>query len=197
MLGAATLATGCATVTHGSSQEIAVTTDPEGASCELRREDKLLGTVTPTPGALKIGKAAAPIEVECTMPGHLAARQTLTPHLQQAMFDNFYVGGIVGMLVDAGSGAASAYQATVTLRLHPEAFASERDRDEYFGRWSARLRAASDSRHSEIAAKCPPGQCARLQADLDRKAAAALAEVENLRQAAPVSANGTSLAPLR
>ena len=190
---AALLTSGCATISKGSSQEFTVRTDPPGATCELSRKNISIGVVDSTPGTIQLGKDMSPLEIVCRKSGYLDGSEKVAPHLQQAYFNNFYFGGIVGMVVDAGSGAAVEYQSEIHLRLLPESFVSATSRDEYFEKWRDELRAASEKIKADISEKCPNGQCGKLLDDLDAKTRAAMAEVEVSRQRAKIGASGASI----
>ena len=47
-----TAASGCATLTKGTSQTVTVNTDPTGATCTLTRDAKPLAVINPTPGSM-------------------------------------------------------------------------------------------------------------------------------------------------
>ena len=53
---------------------------------------------------------------------------------------NILIGGVIGLAVDAASGAMSRYPEMVTVALPPERFASEAERDAFFASRSAEVR---------------------------------------------------------
>lgn len=125
-------ATGCATVVKGRSQILAVNTDPEGANCTLRRNDETVGAVNPTPGTVQVSKSSAPIDIHCNRQGYLEATAKLSPSFQGWTLGNAVLGGIVGLAVDAGSGAINEYQSEILVKLAPESFPSYALRDAFF-----------------------------------------------------------------
>ena len=44
----------CATMVNGTTQDLYVETQPEGASCKIDRQGATVGTVNPTPAALDL-----------------------------------------------------------------------------------------------------------------------------------------------
>lgn len=124
-------ATGCATVVKGRSQTIAVNTDPEGAKCALHRNDEPIGVVHPTPGTVQISKSSAPISIHCNKQQYLDANAKLVPSFQGWTLGNAVLGGIVGIVVDAGSGAMNEYESAIVVKLTPESFSSAALRDAF------------------------------------------------------------------
>ena len=123
------LSSGCATIVKGSSQGITVKTDPPGANCELSKNGKSVGIVNPTPGTVQLGKGASALDVICKKSGYLDANAKLPSSFQACTLGNAILGGVVGIVVDAGSGAMHEYQPEISMRLLPESFGSiERDR---------------------------------------------------------------------
>lgn len=120
LLGAALAASvsGCATVTTGTTQPINIDSDPQAAECTLTREGNVLGTVT-TPAPLTIKRHASTIHVVCRKPGYEDGRSVMNSRFESASAGNFLVGGIIGVMVDASSGANSRYESNVMVRLTP------------------------------------------------------------------------------
>jgi hypothetical protein len=117
-LGMTVLLGGCATVTTGTTQSINIDSDPQAAECTLTREGAALGTVT-TPSPLTIKRHAATVHVVCKKPGYEDGRTVMNSRFETASAGNFLVGGIIGVMVDASSGANSRYDTHVMVRLTP------------------------------------------------------------------------------
>ena len=183
------LTSGCATLVKGSSQGVTVKTEPLGAICELRKKGKTVGIVNPTPGTIQLGKGATVLDVSCKKSGYLDSNATLTSSMQGWTFGNVILGGIVGLVVDAASGAAYQYRSEISIRLLPESFLSVESRDSYFDGWQDDLLAKSEKTKAEIAGKCPKDQCGKLIVEVDAKARHAITEVEVSRQRARISAS--------
>jgi hypothetical protein len=112
------LLAGCATVTTGTTQPINIDSDPQQAECTLTREGLALGTVT-TPAPLTIKRHASTVHVVCKKPGYEDGRLVMNSRFETASAGNFLVGGIIGVMVDASSGASSRYEGNVLVRLTP------------------------------------------------------------------------------
>jgi hypothetical protein len=117
-LGTTVLLGGCATVTTGTTQSITIDSDPQAAECTLTREGTALGMVT-TPSPLTIKRHAATVHVVCRKPGYEDGRTVMNSRFETASAGNFLVGGIIGVMVDASSGANSRYDTHVMVRLTP------------------------------------------------------------------------------
>ena len=110
---------GCATVTSGTSQPFTVETDPKGATCRLFRDDKTVGYVNPTPGTLTVDKSMSALGVECKKEGYKPTYMGVEAKHNPASFGNILLGGVVGIVIDAASGAAAYYEPSVFITLDP------------------------------------------------------------------------------
>jgi hypothetical protein len=189
VLGAALL-TGCATVTTGSKQSITLLSDPEGATCLMEREGETIGAVSSTPGSVMVGKDKDPIDIACNKPGYLDGSRTVESTFQGATLGNVLIGGVIGIAIDAGSGAMNRYPESVELTLIPESFDSADARDRYFDERVGRLQVrerdaleAFDRRCGHDNRSCP----ARRQLIVE-EFAVLTAELEDLRATAVVAA---------
>lgn len=117
-LGLASALGGCATITTGTTQPVNVDSEPQQAECTLTREGVTLGTVT-TPAPLAIKRHASTIHVVCRKAGYEEGRVVMNSRFETASAGNFLVGGIIGVMVDASSGANSRYESNVMVRLTP------------------------------------------------------------------------------
>lgn len=107
---------GCASITAGTTQSVAVDTNPQRpAECRLSNEK---GTwFVRTPGTTTITKANGPLSATCSTTdgwGGSAAVQSTTAG---AAFGNILAGGIIGAAVDMSSGAAYIYPAQIIVPL--------------------------------------------------------------------------------
>jgi hypothetical protein len=109
---------GCATVTQGTQQAIAVASTPDGAQCTFMRSGKKLGTVT-TPGSLTVSRDGEPINVLCTKEGYDDERAILNAKTNSATYGNALLGGSIGIMVDRQSHADSRYDPLVAVSLSP------------------------------------------------------------------------------
>ena len=90
--------------------------------------------VNPTPGSVVLEKSQDDVGVLCRKDGHFDGMATLSSSLGAMTFGNLVFGGIVGLAVDASSGAMHEYEAGVTVVLPPKRFAGAAARDAFFDR---------------------------------------------------------------
>ncbi len=111
----------CASIIEGTSQEISINTQPPGASCELIREDVVIGVVPNTPGMVTVKKTKQNINVICKKDGYVQGSQRNESDFAGASVGNLILGGFVGIAIDAASGATNKYDPEVNIILHPVA----------------------------------------------------------------------------
>ena len=107
---------GCATIVEGTSQEISVDSRPTGAQCRLESEGDTLAVVERTPQSVTLEKGNRNILVECAS-GQARGSRWLVPEFNDTVFGNFLLGGIIGMSIDADSGAAYSWPESVLVVL--------------------------------------------------------------------------------
>ena len=91
--------TGCATIVHGGTQDIRVSSQPSGAVVRVQ------GMATTTPGVLKLerkGMYTLVFEKE----GFNSIEVRLNKTVDGWLFGNILIGGIIGIVIDFVSGAA-------------------------------------------------------------------------------------------
>ncbi len=112
-----TLLPACATVVEGTSDTITLSTTPAGATCTVDRNGERVGAVAATPGSLRLSKSRHDLNVTCTKEGYQLATTTASSRFTGATFGNILAGGVVGVVVDAASGANNRYPPDVRLDL--------------------------------------------------------------------------------
>lgn len=115
---AASLLGGCATITKGTTQNVAVDTPGvAGAVCTITT------TVGPqtvsTPGVFILAKSSAALPVKCTKPGYQDGGGILGSTFEAMTAGNLILGGIVGIGVDAMSGAINKYPDAISIPMIP------------------------------------------------------------------------------
>jgi hypothetical protein len=108
---------GCATLVSDDHQSIVVTSDPVGATCQVRQGGNFVGTVVSTPGTVFVGKSRHDIAIDCTRPGYFPGAAVLEPRFQDWTFGNILYGGSIGLLVDTSSGAINEYPHWVSVMM--------------------------------------------------------------------------------
>jgi hypothetical protein len=117
---AATLG-GCASVTRGTTENISIATTPSGAEASISGLD--VPTTCTTPCAI-VAKRSADISITFAKPGYQTEVVTLTKEIPAAgaagFAGNILAGGLVGMGVDAATGAAQDHKPNpVIMTLKP------------------------------------------------------------------------------
>lgn len=120
VVAAGVLLSGCATITKGTSQDIAINTDPQGARCEVQREGAVIAVADPTPETVNIDKSSKDIHFACSLEDHREARYVLTSETEAMTVGNVLFGGVIGLAVDAGTGAMNKYRPNVTVVMQRE-----------------------------------------------------------------------------
>jgi hypothetical protein len=183
------LIAGCATITQGSSVTVTVDTLPPGASCEIRQGGDVISVVAPTPGSIVVPKSVDDLSVRCSRDGHLDAVGTLASEFQPMTFGNVIFGGVIGVAVDAASGAINRYPPLIRLTLQPEKFADLAARDRFFDGLRDDFEREAEETVGRIRSRCGAEQteCDRQLRAAEEARARTLAEIEQRRQAAAVA----------
>ncbi|WP_156478166.1 MULTISPECIES: hypothetical protein [Acetobacter] len=108
---------GCASIIDGTSQQITVNTNPQGATCGLYRKNERIGTVEQTPGSVLVKKTKRDIWIECVKDGYDVATYKNHSGVAGASFGNIAAGGLIGVAIDSASGADNKYDGTVNITL--------------------------------------------------------------------------------
>jgi hypothetical protein len=109
---------GCATIIKGSSQSITITSSPvSGANCLLTSKEGSWPVVTP--GVVKVDKTKEDILVRCTKDGYQEALATIPSDFQGWTLGNILLGGIIGVGVDAATGAMNEYPHAFNVPMNP------------------------------------------------------------------------------
>lgn len=110
----------CASIVEGTDQSNSIDSDPTAARCVLERQDIQLGVVEPTPDALLVEKSPADINVTCTKDGWGTGSGVLEATFEDMTWGNIIFGGIIGVGVDAATGASHSYPPSITVTLPEE-----------------------------------------------------------------------------
>ena len=100
---------GCASITKGTNQAVAIDTPgAPGATCTLASEG-IGSKVVKTPTSLVLDKSQHNIAVSCKKECFQDAVGIIPSHTEAMTAGNVVVGGVVGLSVDAASGAMNKY----------------------------------------------------------------------------------------
>jgi hypothetical protein len=121
--------TGCATLTTGTNQSVTVDTEKDvyDASCKLT-DKKDRSWHLRTPGTVMVRKGDGPMTILCEKEGYKPSQLVVEETITAATFGNIILGGAVGVVVDAATGAAQKYPANIIVWMEPEKWASEEDK---------------------------------------------------------------------
>ncbi len=181
---------GCATVTSGTTSSIAVVTDPPGATCNLRRDGQIIAIVNPTPGTATVSKSVKPIAVDCTRAGGQPGAAVIQPEFQPMTIGNVLLGGVIGLVIDAASGAMGTYPPNIIVALAPDRFDSTVQRDTFYQTRAEEVRRLYDERMRVVRENCTPGAqnvCDDTIASLLRERDEELRKLDELRRSAPLA----------
>jgi uncharacterized protein YceK len=118
LLVAAMLLTGCASITNGTTQTIALSTSPvQKAHCTLQNS-KGSWAVPATPASVKVHRSFGNLTIKCRKHA-LQGKKVVESSTKKMVFGNALFGGVIGAGVDASDGAAYSYPNQVNVRMHP------------------------------------------------------------------------------
>ena len=162
--------------------------DPPEARCELVRGGAPVAFVSPTPGSVVLEKSQDDVGVLCRKDGHFDGMATLSSSFQAMTFGNLVFGGIVGLAVDASSGAMHEYEASVTVVLPPKRFADAAARDAFFDRQARRIETGAAAAVVKSRKACQPDEqdCDALAKAIEAERDARLRELADLKAMAAI-----------
>jgi hypothetical protein len=110
---------GCATIIKGTTQSVAVTTPPTtGATCTLSSKEG--NWQITSPGVAHVEKSKEDIQVTCEKPGWQTATATIPSNFQGWTLGNIILGGVIGVGVDAATGAMNEYPGAFQVPMQPQ-----------------------------------------------------------------------------
>jgi hypothetical protein len=110
---------GCATIVKGTTQSIAVTT-PGVPSAECTLTSSAIGTkVVTTPATLTLEKASDHITVVCRKECYQDGTGIIASHTETMAAGNLIAGGVIGLGVDAMTGAMNRYNVENQFAMVP------------------------------------------------------------------------------
>jgi hypothetical protein len=109
----------CATITKGTNQVVAVDTPGvPGSSCTI--STKAGPQMVMTPGTLTLEKGSDPLPISCTKACYLTGQSIVPSNAEAMAAGNVIFGGVIGLGVDAASGAMYKYPDVVTVAMNPD-----------------------------------------------------------------------------
>ena len=123
----------CSTIVSGTQQSVFVDTPKvDGASCKLT--DSKTGTwyLPTTPGSVSVLKGDGPMNVVCNKDGYETGMTSVDESIAGATFGNIILGGGIGFLVDAASGAAQKYPDKIVVWMKPKSWSTPQDEKAWY-----------------------------------------------------------------
>jgi hypothetical protein len=119
ILAFAFLLVGCATITKGTTQTVAIDTPGvPGATCTIQTQSGPRGAVTP--GTVVLDKSSSPLPITCTKECYVAGSSIIPSGTETMAAGNVVFGGVIGLGVDAATGAMNKYPDMVTVAMMPD-----------------------------------------------------------------------------
>jgi hypothetical protein len=185
---------GCSTLTTGTSQSVTVNTDPTGAVCTLSRKGTAIAVVNPTPGTVSVDKSKNDISVLCKKDGYEEGAGVFDSKFQGMTFGNILFGGLIGLAIDAGSGAINKYPSMLTISMIPSEFKSAAECDAFFETMKANYISDIRKKTEQVDAMCidsgsdenKKDACNMEKKALDEEREKRLAEIERKRAVARI-----------
>jgi hypothetical protein len=110
---------GCSTIVKGTEQQVSVTTPGvRGAMCQLTSPGVGSRTVE-TPANIILPKSKHNVAVTCRAQCYGDGVATLASHTEVMTAGNVLFGGLIGLGVDAASGAMNKYDPAVEVPMSP------------------------------------------------------------------------------
>ena len=116
LLASFILITSCASTMSGSSKNITVTSNVQGATCTLSNDKGTWSLATP--GSAVVTSSRVNLALTCAKEGYVNGVASLpSKHKDSATWGNVLLGGGIGYIIDRKSGAAFIYPQQVTVDL--------------------------------------------------------------------------------
>jgi hypothetical protein len=115
----AVLLGGCATITRGTTQSVAVDTPGvQGATCVIQTQSGPQTVVTP--GTVTLSKGSTSLPIQCKKECYLDGVSIVPAGTEAMAAGNVIFGGVIGLGVDAASGAMNKYPDIVTVGMQQD-----------------------------------------------------------------------------
>ena len=191
LVGLALACSACATVVGGTTQEVFIESEPTGAACKVDRMGANVAVVNSTPGRVNVSRSKETMIVSCTRDGYEQSNEVLVSSFTGATVGNILLGGVVGIVVDAASGANNKYPDRIMIVMTPASFPSDDARDAHFAGIKTRLEAGAAAEIKLIQSRCSSTNreiCTIEVKQLTDARDKALADLDRKRLAAKVAA---------
>lgn len=124
LIAAGVALSGCASIVRGTSQTIAIATPPTaGAMCMLSSGQG--NWTVMSPGAVSVEKSKEDIQVHCTKAGFQDGIGIIPSNFEGWTAGNLVFGGIIGVGVDAATGAINEYPHSYQVPMLPLSYSQQ------------------------------------------------------------------------
>ena len=191
LVGLALTCTACATIVGGTTQEVFIQSEPAGAYCKADRQGVTVGVINPTPGRLGLSRSRESVTVSCTLKDFEQSDEVLVASFTGATVGNLLLGGLVGIAIDASSGANNKYPDRVLIVLTPSSFPNDAARDAHFAGIKTRIEDGATAEIKMLQSQCSSTNRELCTIEVKKLTDArdkALADLDRKRLAAKVAA---------
>lgn len=182
--------TACSSIVEGTDQSITVITNPAGASCNLERQGTSIAVVNPTPGTVNVDKSKHSIAVLCSKADHETSAGTLASSFESMTLGNILIGGVIGLAIDASSGALNKYPESITITVPPLSFPTAEARDAFYNGLKAQVTELATKAITKIKSSCASADSAECKSEvavIETNRDAQLLDLETKRLRAKIS----------
>lgn len=107
-----------------------------------------------TPGGLEGSKSRKDINIDCRKDGVFETISVIESQAVATGAGNILVGGVIGLAMDAASGANFVYPTQIHVTLAPTSFATVDERDAFFDAAETAIEEAYAAEIAEVTEKC-------------------------------------------
>lgn len=181
---------GCAASDSRRHFDVAIGTEPAGASCLVTGGAEPVAEIAATPAVVRLPQSPRDLRVFCTAPGHTPVAASLPVEYDRTQLAAAAVLATVSPLY-GGAGAAFAaahrYPERLDVLLRPMRFATARERDAFFAGRADESRRHFDQPIRAHKSMCRPDEfgCQHMISGMERARDAELPRIEELRKATP------------
>jgi hypothetical protein len=119
---------GCATITRGTTQAVAINT-PGVTDAQCTLMSSTIGTVTvSTPGVVTLPKGSESVTVRCSKQCYNDGSGILSSNMESMAMGNVVAGGVIGLGVDAATGAMNKYAPQADILMTPDGSCATHDK---------------------------------------------------------------------
>lgn len=111
--------TSCASIVSGTRDDVTITTDPPGATCDVLKEGVTVAHVDRTPANVIVARSYDDLLVQCSKADYQPAEATNTWGTNGWVFGNIIFGGLIGVCIDMADGAGVSYSPGTHIELSP------------------------------------------------------------------------------